>query len=125
VYNERDILAQVRGHPFITNFVDSFSDQDFLYLLLDYVPGGEIFSYLRKSRRFSEDVARFYAAEFVLILEYPHEHQGGIAYRDIKPENLLLDAEGHIKLVDFGFAKWLGTDESGNPKRTHTLCGTP
>ncbi len=125
VRNERRILAQVRGHPFITNFVASFSDQDFLYILLDYVPGGEIFSYLREFHRFSEHVARFYAAEVVLILEYLHEHQGGIVYRDIKPENLLLDAEGHIKLVDFGFAKWLGTDESGNPNKTYTVCGTP
>ncbi|KAK4096035.1 kinase-like protein [Parathielavia hyrcaniae] len=125
VRNERRILAQVRGHPFITNFVVSFSDKDSLYMLLDYVPGGEIFSYLRKFHHFSESVARFYSAEVVLIMEYLHEHQGGIAYRDIKPENLLLDAEGHIKLVDFGFAKWLGTGESGNPNKTYTLCGTP
>lgn len=125
VRDERRILAQVRGHPFITNFVASFSDQAFLYILLDYVPGGEILTYLRESHQFSENVARFYAAELVLILEYLHEHQGGIAYRDIKPENLVLDAEGHIKLVDFGFAKWLGTDESGNPNKTYTFCGTP
>ncbi|KAH6614525.1 kinase-like domain-containing protein [Chaetomium sp. MPI-SDFR-AT-0129] len=125
VYDERRILDQVQGHPFITSFVTSFSDQYHLYMVLEYVPGGEIFSHLRKSRRFSEEVARFYAAEIVLTLEYLHEHQGGIAYRDIKPENLVLDAEGHIKLVDFGFAKRLGTDESGNPKKTYTLCGTP
>lgn len=77
---------------------------------LDYCPGGEVFSYLRKAKRFDENTSRFYAAEIVLILEYLHEVEG-VAYRDLKPENLLLDAEGHIKLVDFGFAKRLGARE--------------
>lgn len=119
VRHEREILGDVSGHPFITNLLASFSDRDFLYLLLDYVPGGELFSYLRKFRRFDEGMARFYAAEIVLVLEYLHEQQGGVAYRDLKPENLLLDGEGHIRLVDFGFAKRLGSTE------TYTLCGTP
>jgi protein kinase A len=128
VRHERQILAEVSGHPFITNLQASFSDDDFLYLLLDYVPGGELFSYLRKWRRFDEDMARFYAAEIVLVLEYLHEQQGGIAYRDLKPENLLLDEQGHIKLVDFGFAKRLGNNENraeDKPQETYTLCGTP
>jgi protein kinase A len=77
---------------------------------LDYCPGGEVFSYLRKAKRFDEKTARFYAAEIVLILEFLHEREG-VAYRDLKPENLLLDAEGHIKLVDFGFAKRLGNSK--------------
>jgi protein kinase A len=71
---------------------------------LDYCPGGEIFSYLRKSKRFDENTTRFYVAEIVLVLEFLHEKEG-VAYRDLKPENILLDAEGHVKLVDFGFAK--------------------
>ncbi|KAH6630380.1 kinase-like domain-containing protein [Chaetomium sp. MPI-SDFR-AT-0129] len=125
VRHERQILYDVKDHPFITQYVASFSDHDFLYILLDYVPGGELFTYLRKYRRFNEDMARFYAAEIVLILEHLHEQQGGIAYRDMKPENLLLDGEGHIKLVDFGFAKRLGNNESGHPVETYTLCGTP
>jgi serine/threonine protein kinase len=125
VRHERQILADVAGHPFITRLIASFSDHDFLYILLDYVPGGELFTYLRKFRRFDEDMARFYAAEIVLILEHLHEEQGGIAYRDMKPENLLLDAEGHIKLVDFGFAKRLGNNEDDRPVETYTLCGTP
>ncbi|TPX10665.1 uncharacterized protein E0L32_008399 [Thyridium curvatum] len=127
VRHERQILGDVSGHPFITNLLASFSDHDFLYLLLDYVPGGELFSYLRKLRRFDEDMARFYAAEIVLVLEYLHEHQGGVAYRDLKPENLLLDEDGHIKLVDFGFAKRLGKkdDDNGRAVETYTLCGTP
>ncbi|ESZ98360.1 cAMP-dependent protein kinase catalytic subunit [Sclerotinia borealis F-4128] len=137
VNHERSVLADVAGHPFITTLITSFADRDSLYMLLelgnfildlgltlfvftklDYCPGGEVFSYLRKAKRFDENTARFYAAEIVLILEYLHEREG-VAYRDMKPENLLLDAEGHIKLVDFGFAKRLGNRE------TYTLCGTP
>lgn len=124
VRQERAILSDVSGYPFITNLVASFSDHDCLYMLLDYVPGGEIFTYLRKMRPFDERTARFYICELVLVLEFLHEDQGGVAYRDMKPENLLLDAEGHIKLVDFGFAKRLGR-EGDRPGETYTLCGTP
>ncbi|KAL2111162.1 hypothetical protein VUR80DRAFT_210 [Thermomyces stellatus] len=124
VRQEREILRDVAGYPFITNLVASFSDRDCLYMVLDYVPGGEVFTYLRRMRPFSEPTARFYICELVLVLEYLHETQGGVAYRDIKPENLLLDAEGHIKLVDFGFAKRLGR-EGDKPGETYTLCGTP
>ena len=124
VRHERQILGDVAGYPFITELIASFSDHDSLYMLLDYVPGGELFSYLRRHRRFPEEWARFYAAEIVLVLEYLHEQQGGVAYRDLKPENLLLDAEGHVKLVDFGFAKRLG-HRNDRPVETYTLCGTP
>jgi len=124
VRHERRILSDVAGFPFITELMASFSDHDSLYMLLDYVPGGELFSYLRRHRRFPEDWSRFYAAEIVLVLEYLHEKQGGVAYRDLKPENLLIDAEGHVKLVDFGFAKRLGHKDD-RPVETYTLCGTP
>ncbi|KAI9649369.1 cytochrome c oxidase subunit 1 [Ciborinia camelliae] len=108
----------------------------FVSTKLDYCPGGEVFSYLRKAKRFDENTARFYAAEIVLILEFLHEREG-VAYRDMKPENLLLDAEGHIKLVDFGFAKRLGNSKlrkfegyvgpfvNNDEGETYTLCGTP
>lgn len=118
VNSERKILADVAGYPFITNLIASFSDRESLYMLLDYCPGGEVFSHLRRAKRFNEECARFYAAEIVLILEYLHERKG-VAYRDLKPENLLLDGEGHVKLVDFGFGKSLGQ------KETYTICGTP
>ncbi|EEY16065.1 protein kinase DC2 [Verticillium alfalfae VaMs.102] len=124
VRHERHILGDVSGHPFITNMIAAFSDADTLYMLLDYVPGGELFSYLRKMRRFDESTAKFYTAEIVLVLEFLHEQQGRVAYRDLKPENLLLDKNGHIKLVDFGFAKRLSS-EDGQPTETYTLCGTP
>jgi protein kinase A len=96
--------------------IRSFHFPDFSQL--DYCPGGEIFSFLRRARRFDEATSKFYAAEIVLILEYLHDVQG-VAYRDLKPENILLDAEGHLKLVDFGFAKQVYKRE------TYTLCGTP
>lgn len=83
---------------------------------MDYVPGGELFSVLRKSKRFPDHVAKFYATEVTLALEYLHNKN--IIYRDLKPENLLLDATGHIKITDFGFAKYV-------PDITWTLCGTP
>jgi len=106
VRNERNVLAAVAGHPFITRLIASFSDETSLYMLLDYTPGGEIFSYLRRARRFPLATVQFYAAEITLILSYLHDVQH-VAYRDLKPENILLDAEGHLKLVDFGFAKYL------------------
>ncbi|KAF2807301.1 Pkinase-domain-containing protein [Mytilinidion resinicola] len=118
VRNERNVLARVAGHPFITTMVASFQDHDSLYMLLDYCPGGEVFSYLRRARRFNEPTSQFYAAEIVLILEFLHESEG-VAYRDLKPENILIDAQGHLKLVDFGFAKKVDNRE------TYTLCGTP
>ncbi|KAK0312562.1 cytochrome c oxidase subunit 1 [Friedmanniomyces endolithicus] len=118
VRNERDVLAAVAGHPFITTMVASFQDSDTLYMVLEYCPGGEVFSYLRRARRFNEPTSQFYAAEIVLILEFLHEREG-VAYRDLKPENILIDAEGHLKLVDFGFAKKIESRE------TYTLCGTP
>ena len=74
-------------------------------MLLEYVPGGELFTYLRTMQRFDNNTAAFFAAEIVLILDYLHSQH--IIYRDLKPENILLDNTGHIKLTDFGFAKKL------------------
>ncbi|ODH52047.1 AGC/PKA protein kinase [Paracoccidioides brasiliensis] len=118
VRNEVRTLAAVSGHPFIISLISTFSDDQNLYMLLDYCPGGEVFTFLRRAHRFSERTSQFYAAEIVLILEFLHEVHG-VVYRDLKPENILLDAEGHLKLVDFGFAKQLWSRE------TYTLCGTP
>lgn len=83
---------------------------------MEYVVGGEVFSHLRKARRFTVDVTRFYIASLVLALAYLHSEK--VLYRDLKPENLLLDRHGYIKIADFGFAKELRTQD-----RTWTLCG--
>jgi serine/threonine protein kinase len=119
VRNERNVLAAVAGHPFITTMVASFQDHDNLYMLLEYCPGGEVFSYLRRARRFNEPTSQFYAAEIVLILEFLHGTEG-VAYRDLKPENILIDADGHLKLVDFGFAKKI--DNRGSLLLPPVLC---
>ncbi|KAI9030943.1 kinase-like domain-containing protein [Phycomyces nitens] len=113
--NERAILMSI-SHPFLINLWSTFQDDSNLYMVMDYVPGGELFSILRKKKRFSENTARFYAAEVLLGLIYLHNKD--ILYRDLKPENILLDAQGNIKIADFGFAKHV-TDV------TWTLCGTP
>ncbi|XP_049775598.1 cAMP-dependent protein kinase catalytic subunit 3-like [Schistocerca nitens] len=115
VKNEKNILQEVR-HPFIISLRWHYRDDTCLYMLFDYVCGGELFSYLRNAGRFSNSTANFYTAEIVLALEYLHSQS--VVYRDLKPENLLLDRDGHLKITDFGFAKKL-TD------RTWTLCGTP
>lgn len=72
-------------------------------MLLEYVPGGELFSHLRKAGKFPSFTARYYSAQIVLALEYLHAKN--IIYRDLKPENLLIDKNGNIKITDFGFAK--------------------
>lgn len=114
---ERNILGAVK-HKFIVDLFYAFQTKGKLYLILEYLPGGELFSYLDREVSFSEDVARFYLSEVVLALE--HLHCEGIVYRDLKPENILLDSTGHIKLTDFGLCKEL-IDEL---TETYTFCGT-
>ncbi|ORY11917.1 kinase-like domain-containing protein [Clohesyomyces aquaticus] len=113
--DERRMLQQVK-HPFLITLWGTFQDSKNLYMVMDFVEGGELFSLLRKSQRFPNPVAKFYAAEVTLALDYLH--QQNIIYRDLKPENLLLDRHGHLKITDFGFAKEV-------PDITWTLCGTP
>lgn len=116
---ERKVLSVV-NHPFIMKLHYAFQSPDKLYLVLDYCPGGELFFHLSRFRRFPERVARFYAAELLLALG--HLHKRGIIYRDLKPENVLLDAEGHVKLGDFGLAK-AGIRHAY--EGASSMCGTP
>lgn len=139
--DERRMLQKVK-HAFLVTLWGTFQDSKNLYMVMDFVEGGELFSLLRKSqvsdidcftyhhqtyslseyvgsrrkKRFPNPVAKFYAAEVTLALDYLHSMH--IIYRDLKPENLLLDRHGHLKITDFGFAKEV-------PDITWTLCGTP
>ncbi|KAI9826381.1 MAG: camp-dependent protein kinase catalytic subunit [Thelocarpon impressellum] len=113
--DERRMLGMVK-HPFLITLWGTFQDSRNIYMVMDFVEGGELFSLLRKSQRFPNPVAKFYAAEVTLALDYLHSMH--IIYRDLKPENLLLDRHGHLKITDFGFAKEV-------PDITWTLCGTP
>ena len=116
---ERKVLSVV-NHPFIVKLHYAFQSPDKLYLVLDYCPGGELFFHLSPFRRFPKRVARFYAAKLLLALG--HLHKCGIIYRDLKPENVLLDAEGHVKLGDFGLAK-AGIKQSC--EGATSMCRTP
>jgi serine/threonine-protein kinase Psk1 len=109
--SERSILELVNRHPFIVNLYYAFQDHEKLYLILQYASGGELFRHLEMEKFFSEEVAAFYIAEIVLALEYLHEVVG-VIYRDLKPENCLLDSEGHLLLTDFGLSKVAVEDAS-------------
>ncbi|XP_063068924.1 cAMP-dependent protein kinase catalytic subunit PRKX-like [Engraulis encrasicolus] len=115
-HNEKEVLLEL-NHPFIVRLYWTHHDDRCLYMLLEYMPGGELFSFLRSKGKFNNNTGLFYSAEIVCAIEYMHTKD--IVYRDLKPENILMDCEGHIKLTDFGFAKKLCVD------RTWTLCGTP
>lgn len=118
VNSEKSILCAI-SHPFIVNVFWTHHDNRFLYMLLEYVAGGELFTYLRTVHRFDNPTSVFFASEIVMALDYLHSQD--MVFRDLKPENILLDSTGHIKITDFGFAKKL-LDRSA---RTFTLCGTP
>ncbi|GAB0185210.1 cGMP-dependent protein kinase 1-like [Grus japonensis] len=117
VRTERRVLAGSRS-PFIVGFFGTFRDGQYVYLLLEFCQGGELWTKLREMRCFEEPLAVFCCACVVEGLEYLHGR--GIVYRDLKPENLMLDQRGYVKLVDFGFAKELGRGE-----KTYSFCGTP
>ena len=116
IFSEKFLLSRL-ACPFIIRLYGTFQDHKHLFMLLEYAIGGELFTYLRRAGRFSLGTTKFYAAEIVCALEYMHNLN--IVYRDLKPENLLLDARGHIKIADFGFAKVIPDN------KTWTLCGTP
>lgn len=98
---ERDVLAESNS-PWVVQLFYSFQDSAYLYLLMEFLPGGDLMTMLIKYDTFSEDVTRFYIAECVLALEGIHKL--GFIHRDIKPDNILIDGKGHIKLSDFGLS---------------------
>jgi len=117
ILNEKAVMLKCRS-PFIVRLYQTFHTTKYLYMLMEPCLGGELWTLLRNNRRFSDSTASFYVACVILALEYLHGK--GIIYRDLKPENLLLDSSGYVKLTDFGFAKQLVGEE-----RAWTFCGTP
>lgn len=114
--NEKQVLMKCH-HPFIQRLYATYKDQCSLYMLIQFVQGGELFNLLWNSGgRLSNESAIFYAACVVSVLSYLHKKS--IIYRDLKPENLMIDKNGYIMFVDFGFAKEI-------QGKTSTLCGTP
>ena len=116
---ERRILARVH-HPFICLLRYAFQTKSKLYLVLDYHPGGELFYHLSRRGRFREHEAKFFMAEITSALEYLHAND--ICYRDLKPENVLIQTSGHIALTDFGLSK---DEMESNTKGGQSFCGTP
>jgi len=112
---ERNILADV-NHPFIVKLQYAFQTEGKLYLILDFLRGGDLFTRLSKEVMFTEEDVKFYLAELALALS--HLHSVGIIYRDLKPENILLDTEGHIAVTDFGLCK------EGFEEKAYSFCGT-
>jgi cGMP-dependent protein kinase len=115
VQSEKALLEDV-NHPFVCNLVRTFRNSHSVYMLMEPVMGGELFTHLRKSGKFKPAKAKFYLAQVALVFE--HLHSKSIIFRDLKPENLLINNDGFLKMVDFGLAKKCAG-------RTYTLCGTP
>ncbi|KAJ1439703.1 kinase-like domain-containing protein [Ochromonadaceae sp. CCMP2298] len=116
VLNEMRVMRKL-NHPYIAKLYIALQDKQYIYFVLELLQGGELFTHLRNRGKLSEQTARFYAATVVYAFSTLHAKK--IAYRDLKPENLVMDTNGYVKLVDFGLAKQL---LSG---KTWTLCGTP
>ena len=118
VQSEKEILSHMNGCPFFVNFFYSFQNDKKLFFVLEYCQGGELFNLIQKHKQLNESQTRFYACQLVLALESLHSKN--IIYRDLKPENVLLDKDGYIKITDFGLSK---TNVVENDAKS--ICGTP
>lgn len=112
--DEVDIQTICGHHPFLAKCVNYWQSKKKVFLLSNYYPNGELF---QKFKKFPSELVRLYIAEIALALDFLH--QAGVIYRDLKPENVLLDQDYHVRLIDFGLSKWLSIGS-----RTRTLCGT-
>jgi serine/threonine protein kinase len=116
---EKRVLEMGSDNPYLTYLHSSFQSESHLFFVMEYLNGGDLMFHIQKEKRFTADRARFYAAELVCALQFLHGH--GIIYRDLKPDNILLDKDGHAKLADFGMCK----DNIFGTNKTNTFCGTP
>ena len=114
---EKKILQSL-DHPFLVGMIFCFQTEERIYFVMPFIRGGELFQHLRTTKFFPEEKVKFYAASIGLALDYLHNK--GIIYRDIKPENILIDEDGYLKLIDFGMAKIIKNDEKAT-----SFCGTP
>ena len=114
---EKEIMETV-DHPFICKLVFCFQTEDRINFVMPFIPGGELFEELKRTKFFSEDRAKFYLAQIALAIQYLHDK--GIIYRDLKPENVLIDENGYLKIADFGLSKKIENNEL-----TYSFCGTP
>jgi len=117
INGEKNLMSQL-SFPFIVNMVGYSKDERYAYIIMEVITGGELFTHLRRARKFTDEQSKFYGAQTALAFD--HIHGKNIIHRDLKPENILLCSDGYSKLTDFGFAKVV---EPG--ARTYTLCGTP
>jgi serine/threonine protein kinase len=115
---ERDLMVRINC-PFIVNIKFAFQDSVKLYIITEFMQGGEMFFHLHKEKRFSNEKTRFYIIEIILAIEFLHKNK--MFYRDLKPENIMVDASGHIKLTDFGLSKMVKKHKD----KAFTICGTP
>lgn len=116
VFFEKRIMMAT-AHPYLVDLRFVFKTNSYLCIVMPFIRGGEIYSYLRSKKTFSEYQTRFYSAQIILALQYMHRMN--ILYRDLKPENILLECDGYIKITDFGFAKRIEN------KKTKSFVGTP
>lgn len=116
--NERNIMKTSK-HPFMIDMKFAFETENTLVFIMEYCPGGELFSLIKKYKRINEDIARFYIIEIFLGLAYLHQNH--VVYRDIKPENILLTKDGHIKIADLGLAK----PDMTEGIMAYSFCGSP
>ena len=114
---EKEILENI-NHPFLVGLVFCFQTEQRINFVMPFIPGGELFQHLKKVKHFSEQKVKFYAAQIAIAIQYLHDM--GIVYRDLKPENVLIDEKGYLRLTDFGLAKKLKDGEM-----TNSFCGTP
>lgn len=108
-------LLYAAKSDFIVTLEDYFKNNVYIFLVMPFVSGGDLFVHLREHKRFEESLSKFYAAQVILAFEYMHHM--GLVYRDLKPENILIEKSGYIKVTDFGFCKKI------DDQRTYTLCG--